>query len=181
MVARVDDHRVGGSEDRAQHAEVGLMAGGEHERVLGVHPLRDLPLEVEVQRDRPVQQARARQAGAVAVQGVLGTAHHALVAGEAEVVVGAEHDALRALHLDDRHRRRGQDVEVGQHVGLAGGAQHLFALVAVDLGEDVGSTRLRGRRRGSGLSGAPAVPGTGESSSGGSPGGVAEASVGVGM
>ncbi len=31
-------------------------------------------------------------------------------------------------------------MEVGQHVGLAGGVQNLFALVAVDLGEDVGGT-----------------------------------------
>ena len=144
MVARVDDHGVGGSEDRAQHAEVGLMAGGEHERVLGVHPLRDLSLELQMQRDRPVQQARAGQSGAIAVQGVLGSLHHPLIAGQPEVVVGAEHDPLGALHLDDRHRGRGQDMEVGQHVGLAGGAQDLFALVAVDLGEEVGGGR-RGR------------------------------------
>ena len=58
--------------------------------------------------------------GAVAVQGVLGAAHHPLVAGQAEVVVRAEHDALGPLHLDDRHRRRVEHVEVGQHVGLAG-------------------------------------------------------------
>ena len=31
-----------------------------------------------------------------------------------------------------------EHVEVGQHVGLAGGAQHLLALVAANLGEDVG-------------------------------------------
>ena len=44
---------------------------------------------------------------------------------------------VSALHLDDGHRRRGEDMEVGQHVGLARGAQKLLALVAADLCEDV--------------------------------------------
>ena len=105
VIAGVDDHRVAGREDRAERADVGLVAGREDDRVLGVHPLRDLALEVEVQRDRAVEQARAGQAGAVAVQRVLRAPQHALVAGQAEVVVGAQHDPLRALHLDDRHRR----------------------------------------------------------------------------
>ncbi len=113
------------------------MAGREHERGVGVHPLGDLPLQFQVQRDRPIQKTRAGQAGAIAMQGVLGALHHTLVAGQPEVVVGAEHDPLGALHLDDGHRRRGQDVEVGQHVGRARGAQQLLALVAADLGEDV--------------------------------------------
>ena len=72
VVAGVDDHRVAGSEQRAERADVGLVAGREDERVLGVHPLGDLALELEVQRDRAVQQARAGQPGAVAVQRVLG-------------------------------------------------------------------------------------------------------------
>ena len=95
-------------------------------------------LELEVQRDRAVEQARAREAGAVAVQRVLGALQHALVGGQAEVVVGAEHDPLGALHLDHRHRRRGQDVEVGQHVRRARGGEQLGAIVVAHLGEDIG-------------------------------------------
>ena len=144
VVAGVDDHRVRGRENRAERREVGLVAGREHERGVGVHPFGDLPLELQVQRDRPVQEARAGEPGAVAVQSVLGAGHHALVAGQPEVVVGAEHDPLGALHLDHGHRRRGEDVEVGQHVGLAGGAQQLLALVAADLREDV--HRMRAER-----------------------------------
>ena len=66
---------------------------------------------------------------------------HARVAGEAEVVVGAEHDPLGALHLDDRRGRGLEPAEVGEQVGLAGGAQLLGALVPADLGEDVDGGR----------------------------------------
>ena len=66
VVAGVADDGVARAEDRAEHAEVRLVAGGEDDRVLGAHPLGDLALELEVQRDRPVEQARAGQAGAVA-------------------------------------------------------------------------------------------------------------------
>src|ERR1019366_377886 len=71
------------------------------------------------------------------MQGILSPLHHTLVAGQPEIVVGAEHDPLGALHLHNGHRRRGEDMEVGQHVGLARGAQKLLALVATDLGKDV--------------------------------------------
>ncbi len=113
------------------------MAGREDERLLGAHPLGDLALELEVQRDRPVEQARARQAGAVGRQRVPRALDDALVAGQAEVVVGAEHDPLGALHLDDRSGRALERAEVRQHVGLAGGAQLIGALMPADLGEDV--------------------------------------------
>ncbi len=68
VVAGVGDHRVAGTEDRAERPDVGLVAGREHDRVLRAHPLGDLALEVEVQGDRAVQQARAGQAGAVALR-----------------------------------------------------------------------------------------------------------------
>ena len=137
MVARVDDNRVARPEQRAERADVRLVAGGEHERVLRLHPLGELALELEVQGDRAVEQARPREPGAVAVQRVLRAPQHALVAGEAEVVVRPQHDPLRALHLDDRHRRRGQEVEVRQHVCLAGRGEHRRAIVFTRFGEDV--------------------------------------------
>ena len=123
VVAGVGDHGVTGCEDRAQRADVGLVAGREDDRVLGTDPLGDLALELEVQRDRAVQQARSRQACSVAVQRILRAAQHALVAGQAEVVVGAQHDPLGSLHLDDRHRRRGEQMEVGEDVRLARGRE----------------------------------------------------------
>ena len=72
VVAGVGDHRVAGGEDRAERADVRLVAGREDDRVVGAHPLGDLGLELEVQRRRAVEQARPGQAGAVAVQRVAG-------------------------------------------------------------------------------------------------------------
>ena len=118
-------------------ARFAWCAGRGDERLLGAHPLGDLLLELEVQRDRAVEQARAGQPGAVLRQRVVRGLDDALVGGQAEVVVGAEHDPLGALHLDDGAGRALERAEVGQHVGLARGAQLLGALVAADLGEDV--------------------------------------------
>ena len=138
VVARIRDHGVAEAEDRAERAEVGLVAGREHERVLAAHPLGELGLQFEVQWHGAVQRARAGQAGAVTVQCVLRAGEHALVPGETEVVVGAQHDALRALHLHHWHRGGGEHVEVGQHVRLARRGEQGGALVVADLGEDVG-------------------------------------------
>ncbi len=141
MVGGVGDHRVARPQQRAQRADVRLVAGREDDRVLGAHPLGELALEVEVQVDRAVEQPRAGEAGAVALERVARALDHPRVAGQPEVVVGAEHDALGALHLDDRRGGRLEPAEVGQQVGLAGGAELLGALVPADLREDVGGGR----------------------------------------
>ena len=65
----VGDHRVARGEDRAERADVGLVAGREDERVLRPHPLRDLALEREVQVERPVEQARAWSARSRSARG----------------------------------------------------------------------------------------------------------------
>ncbi len=57
MVAGVDDHGVARAEDRAERPEVRLVPGGEDERVLGAHPIRELALELEMKRGRAVQAA----------------------------------------------------------------------------------------------------------------------------
>ena len=95
-----------GREDRAERADVGLVAGREDERVLGAHPLGQLALELQVQVERAVEQPRAGQAGAVALERVARALHDARVARQPEVVVRAEHDPLGALHLDDRRGGR---------------------------------------------------------------------------
>ena len=120
-----------------ERADVGLVAGREHERRLGAEPLGELALELEVQVGGAVEEARAGQAGAVAVQRVERALLDALVAGQPEIVVRAEHDPPLALHLDDRQRRTLEHAEVGQRVELAGGSQLLEALVLARLGEDV--------------------------------------------
>ena len=118
--------------------DVGLVAGGEDERRLGAHPVGELLLELDVERDRAVEQAGAGERRAVGVEGIPGRPLDPLVAGQAEVVVGAEHDRLPALHLDDRPGLRGEHAEVGQHVALTGELELLGAIVVASLGEDVG-------------------------------------------
>ena len=138
VVAGVADHRVAGPEDGPDAADVGLVAGGEDERRLGSHPLGELGLELGVQRDRAVQQPRAGERGPVGLERVAGRVLDPLVAGQPEVVVGAEHDRLAALHLDHRPGLRGEQPEVGEHVALAGELELLGAVVVAGLGEDVG-------------------------------------------
>ena len=71
----------------ADGARVGEVAGGEDERVLGAHPVRQLALELEVQRRGAVHEARPGQAGAVVVERRAGRRLDARVAGQPEVVV----------------------------------------------------------------------------------------------
>ena len=106
VVGGVADHRVAGAEDRADAADVGLVAGGEDDRLLGLHPLGELALELEVKRGGAVEQPRAGEPGAVGLERVAGGLLDPRVAGQAEVVVGAEHDRLAPLHLDHRARPR---------------------------------------------------------------------------
>ena len=127
-----------GSRIAPMQPDVGLVAGGVDDRVLLAHPLRQLALELDVQRGRPVQQPRPGDAGAERLEGVAGALLDPLVAGQPEVVVGAEHDRLPALHLDHRARRRGQQPEVGEQVLLLRGFELLEPVVAAGLLEDVG-------------------------------------------
>ena len=117
----------------------GDYSGQRHSRLTQITPdnVRQLTLELQVQRRGAVQQARAGEAGAVSLEGVAGTLHDTLVAGESQVVVRGEHDPRMPFHLHHRHRGRLDGTEVGHQVGLARGAQQLFALVAADFGEDV--------------------------------------------
>ena len=137
MVARIGDDRVTGAEDRAERAQVGLMAGGEDERVLGAEPIGELALELDVQIDRAVQKAGAGQAGAVTVERIAGALLDALVAGQSQVIVGAEHDPALALHLDDGQGRSLEHAEVRQGADLTGGAQLLEALELSSLGKNI--------------------------------------------
>ena len=50
VVAGVGDHGVAGGEDRPERPQVGLVAGGEDDRLLRAHPLGELALELEVER-----------------------------------------------------------------------------------------------------------------------------------
>ena len=137
MVAGVADHRVSGLEDRPDRAEVRLVAGREHDRVVGPHPLGDLALELGVQGNRAVQQPRPGEGGAVALQRLRRGGLDARIAGQPQVVVGAEHDRLPALHLDHRPGLRLEHAEVGDEVRLLRGLELLGPVVRARLLEHV--------------------------------------------
>ena len=137
VVAGVADHRVGRAEDRPDRADVGLVAGGVDDRVVGAHPFRQLALEIEVERRGAVEQARAGHPGAVGLERLAGRLLDPRIAGQSQVVVGAEHDRLAPLHLDHRAGLRGEQAEVGEEVVLFGGFELLEPVVLARLGEDV--------------------------------------------
>ena len=139
VVSRVADDRVGRPKERPDRAQVRLVAGGEHERVLGSHPVRDRALELNVQGDRPVQEPRPGQRRPVLLQGLRRRPLHPRVAGQPEVVVRPEHHPLGALHPDHGSRLALQQSVVRDHVLLAGRPQDLDALVRARLLEEVGN------------------------------------------
>ena len=114
------------------------------------HPLGQLAFELGVERSGPVQEARPGQAGAVPLERVAGGLLDALVAGQAQVVVRAEHHLLGALDLHQRARLGLDQAEVGEEVLLARGLELLEAVVASRLLEDVD--------RGTGFAHAQSVP-----------------------
>ncbi len=118
-------------------AGVGAVAGREDERLLCPHPIRELGLEFDVEGGRPVQEARAGQTGAVAVERIASTLADPLVARQPEVVVRAEHHDLAALDLHQRPGLGLDQAEVGEEVVLARGFELLHAVVGARLGEYV--------------------------------------------
>ena len=137
MVARVADHRVARIEQRAYGTGVGEVARGVHEHVLAAHPVRQLALELQVDVERPVEEARAGDTGPVLLEGGPRGVLHALVAGQPEVVVGAEHDAPAALHVDHRSGRSLEHPEIRHQVVVASGLELFDSLVAACLFEEI--------------------------------------------
>jgi hypothetical protein len=148
VVAGVADHRVARLEDGADAAQVRLVAGGEHDRVLGSHPLGQLPLEIEVNRRGAVEQARAGHPSPEGLERVTRRLLDAIVVGQPEVVVRAEHDPLAALHLDHWAGLRGEDAEIGEQIALLGRLELLETVVSAGLLEDVDGRPGRVRHQG---------------------------------
>ena len=137
MVRGVADDRVPGLEDRPQAAEVRLVAGGEHERAVGSHPIRDLALELRVERSGPVQESRTCQAGAIRLERIACRRLHPRVAGQTQVVVGAEHHRLVPLDLHHGAGLGLDEPEIGKEVRLLRRFELLLAAVSTGLREHV--------------------------------------------
>ena len=71
------------------------------------------------------------------LEGVASGLLDALVCGQPQVVVGAEHDRLPSLHLHDGPRLGLEDAEIGEEIALLGGFELLDPVVRAGLLEDV--------------------------------------------
>ncbi len=93
----VEDDEVVAVEQAADGADVGDVAGGEHQRGFPLVELGQLGLEGAVEVEGAVEEAGAGDPGAVPTGGRLGGFDHLRVVREAQVVVGAEVDVVVAL------------------------------------------------------------------------------------
>ena len=127
MVSGVDHDRVARRQDRAERADVRLVAGGEDERRFGLEPFGELALELDVEVGGAIEEPGSGQSGPIAVERVERGLLDAFVSGQPEVVVRPEHDPPLSLHLDDRQRRALEHVEIRERVELARELQALDA------------------------------------------------------
>ena len=106
VVGLLVDHRVVvTAEEAGDAAHVRDVAGREDQRGLATVEVRQLGLELTVQRERAVEQPGARDPGAEAGGRGLGGGDDVGVVREAQVVVGAEVDELAALDREPGRRR----------------------------------------------------------------------------
>ncbi len=134
MVGLVHNRHGASVHQGGDDAQVGLVACGEHQRGLHAQELRDLVLQPLVQVGGAVEEAGAGEGSAVLVDGVAGRLEDAGVTGQAEVVVGAQHDDAPAVDLGLGAVVTVQGLEEGIEPDGAG----LFGeLEALHLGEDV--------------------------------------------
>ena len=94
MAESVQQHEVARSDQRRDHAEVGRVAAGEHQRRLRRLGPRQGGLQGAGLGRIAGHQARAAGARAVSLQGGVGGGQHTRMVGEVEVVVAGERDHL---------------------------------------------------------------------------------------
>ena len=113
VVLHVADHVIVHAHQGADDAQIGLEAGGKGQHVLLAQEGGQLFLQLQMHLQRAVQKAGAGTAGAVFLHRAGGGLHHLGADGQAQIVVGAQHDAAFAVH-DDLHVLLGaQGPEIG--------------------------------------------------------------------
>jgi hypothetical protein len=100
VVELVQQDRVARTDQGADGADVGGVAGAEHQRALPAGEPGHLGLELLVQRDGAGERADAGGAGAVLVDRGLRGGGDPLVAAEADVAVAGHHQQALAVDLD---------------------------------------------------------------------------------
>ncbi len=96
----VAQHIVPRSDKGAENAKVGLESGGKGYNTVLAQEIRQFLLEDLVQNQGAVEQTGAGAAGSVFRQGLLGGLDDLRHGGQAEIVVGAEHNPALSLHDD---------------------------------------------------------------------------------
>ena len=120
----IDQQRVVLAGEDGEHAEIGLVAGGEHHALAAAVEGGDLGFEGAVQAVGAVGDARARRAAAEGAQGFGGGGHAVGVLAEAEIVVGAEQDGRGAV---DDALGGGEHVVEDDAEGVPAGTEEEFA------------------------------------------------------
>src|SRR5690349_12715556 len=92
----VEIDRVLWSRESRQHAEIGLIAGGEHDAVLAVEKIRKLALELAMDGIGAVGDARARRAGAIELESLLAGGNAIGIESDAHIIVGAGENGFLA-------------------------------------------------------------------------------------
>ena len=100
MILAVHDDVVMHPDDGADDAKIRLEARGEGDGGVLVQEVRKLLLQLEMQLERSVEEAGAGAAGAKLLIGPDTRLDDLRAGREAQIVVGAEHDAALALHHD---------------------------------------------------------------------------------
>ena len=100
VVEGIGDDGILFGEEGLEDTAVGVEAGGVEDGVLGAEELGDLLLKLLVEVLAAADEADGSHAEAAGVHALLGGGDELGVVGEAEVVVGAEVEALLALHHD---------------------------------------------------------------------------------
>ncbi len=113
VVLAVGDDVLAAADQGADDAQVGLEAGGVEDGGLLADQGGQLRLQLQVDVQRAVEEARAGAAAAVLVDGRLDGLLDLRVVGQAEVAVGAHHDDLAAIERDLGILRGADGPEVG--------------------------------------------------------------------
>jgi len=115
VVLPVADHIVVAAHQRGDDTHVGLEPGAEGDHAGLAQELRQRVLQLQMHLQRAVEEPRAGAAGAVLLQRPDAGLHHHRIGGQAQIVIGAQHDAALALHHDLHVLPGLEGVEIGVH------------------------------------------------------------------
>ena len=113
VILTVADHIIVHTHQRGNNAHIGLEAGTESDDTGLAQKPAQLLLQLQVHIQRAVQKTGTGAAGAVLFQCLDACFHDFRVDGQAQIVVGAQHDAALAFHHDLHILTGFQRMEIG--------------------------------------------------------------------